>query len=110
MMSRLIFLMIRRPPRSTLLPYTTHFRSRDRVLHAVVGGGGVMLLAYAAWAPANARASVAQLRGDRKSTRLHSSHAHISYAVFCLATKRTYLRRTTPRPFRAFAPLPSWPT
>src|SRR3989337_3194883 len=65
------FLMIRRPPRSTLFPYTTLFRSRphrgERSLRAAVPGGGE---------GAGAR--------DRKSTRLNSSHGSISYAVFCL--------------------------
>src|SRR6202021_3294211 len=64
------FLMIRRPPRSTLFPYTTLFRSR-----AQRAGG-------AAWRwRRGARARGAR---DRKSTRLNSSHANISYAVFCL--------------------------
>src|SRR6266487_5378333 len=66
------FLMIRRPPRSTLFPYTTLFRSpRDpghRTSRRDVGG--------------------ADRRGDRKSTRLNSSHPSISYAVFCLKKKR----------------------
>src|SRR5688572_31834903 len=81
------FLMIRRPPRSTLFPYTTLFRSEEmpagltqahehavahdeRTLepHVGVGGGDV---------------------GDRKSTRLNSSHSQISYAVFCLKKKKS---------------------
>src|SRR3712207_7762549 len=79
--------MIRRPPRSTLFPYTTLFRSglrrgRPAVRRGAlrldpaaggrddVGGGGARLL-------------------DRKSTRLNSSHANISYAVFCLKKKKT---------------------
>src|SRR3712207_7166760 len=102
--------MIRRPPRSTLFPYTTLFRSAadaDRTLisallslaavalmiGAVMGlmhmlrermvsfghiGGGMALLGLVAYA--------AQL--DRKSTRLNSSHANISYAVFCLKKKK----------------------
>src|SRR5476651_2782403 len=68
------FLMIRRPPRSTLFPYTTLFRSSvNRRCHSasVVGG--------------SAPISGAQ---DRKSTRLNSSHANISYAVFCLKKKK----------------------
>src|SRR5256885_16637776 len=82
------FLMIRRPPRSTLFPYTTLFRSR----HGEVRGGpaGVVLL----------RGEVGHdgarlvhhllgldVLGDRKSTRLNSSHLVISYAVFCLKKK-----------------------
>src|ERR1039457_7438055 len=66
------FLMIRRPPRSTLFPYTTLFRSTAR--YARAGRPG--------WQPAG-RA----VHGDRKSTRLNSSHLVISYAVFCLKKK-----------------------
>src|SRR6266498_5361603 len=88
------FLMIRRPPRSTLFPYTTLFRSPPR------RGGR------------RARASLLRRRlrrgdgrvralprggGDRKSTRLNSSHVRISYAVFCLKKKHPtpYLSHTT---------------
>src|SRR3712207_8880952 len=94
---RQFFLMIRRPPRSTLFPYTTLFRSvvvedlRPRA-HALVGlvAGALGLLAVAgvvgdvvpdAHATVTARPAG---RRDRKSTRLNSSHANISYAVFCL--------------------------
>src|SRR5258707_3476947 len=87
--------MIRRPPRSTLFPYTTLFRSRvfglgpvrsaqpfviDRTLRIErdrffsAGDRGVVLLHFVV--------------GDRKSTRLNSSHANISYAVFCLKKKK----------------------
>src|SRR5574341_2071066 len=69
------FLMIRRPPRSTLFPYTTLFRSP-------VGSGD------AAGRAAGVR-GIAVLDGDRKSTRLNSSHQLISYAVFCLKKKTT---------------------
>src|SRR3712207_6871431 len=97
--------MIRRPPRSTLFPYTTLFRSRPAC------GGGVPaarprgrrrrgatglavradLEAGAAAAPADAHAVQLRPGGqqDRKSTRLNSSHANISYAVFCLKKKKT---------------------
>src|SRR2546422_8607649 len=77
--------MIRRPPRSTLFPYTTLFRSvaqapdgspRDRLRPSCHGGEGV-----AAHQPV-------LLMGDRKSTRLNSSHGYISYAVFCLKKKK----------------------
>src|SRR6266550_6609589 len=71
--SWLFFLMIRRPPRSTLFPYTTLFRSRRTPARA----------GPAAPAPAGHR----RLRRDRKSTRLNSSHGYISYAVFCLKKK-----------------------
>src|SRR5476649_2976983 len=67
------FLMIRRPPRSTLFPYTTLFRSRRRPARSSRGAP-----------PAQIRAGRA---GDRKSTRLNSSHTVISYAVFCLKKK-----------------------
>src|SRR5436190_18567510 len=72
--------MIRRPPRSTLFPYTTLFRS-----WGIVGAGVSTVVGYAALAGlgfANAQA------GDRKSTRLNSSHTVISYAVFCLKKKK----------------------
>src|SRR5256885_12157309 len=71
--------MIRRPPRSTLFPYTTLFRSLDQ--HAAqlrVNGGQQQRLAQQGLAG----------NGDRKSTRLNSSHLVISYAVFCLKKKR----------------------
>src|SRR2546430_13695389 len=80
------FLMIRRPPRSTLFPYTTLFRSvqlAGRQLSAArrLGrlGPARRLAALFAGQPA---------RRDRKSTRLNSSHSQISYAVFCLKKKR----------------------
>src|SRR5260221_8747660 len=66
--------MIRRPPRSTLFPYTTLFRSGVAGVWAQwTGPDGEVLLSYA----------------DRKSTRLNSSHTVISYAVFCLKKKKT---------------------
>src|SRR3989442_11393928 len=83
--------MIRRPPRSTLFPYTTLFRSLD----LVVGGGALVLAAPAMLAIATALKLVSsgpELEGrgdrDRKSTRLNSSHVRISYAVFCLKKKK----------------------
>src|SRR3712207_9235050 len=93
----LFFLMIRRPPRSTLFPYTTLFRSELVLLGrggrlvgrqdgAVAGGldGADELLGSH-----DVRVEVDRrpLGGDRKSTRLNSSHANISYAVFCLKIK-----------------------
>src|SRR5438445_3845182 len=83
----LFFLTIRRPPRSTLFPYTTLFRShgaregRDRPddgRRREVRGGG----------PPPARGRGGAQPRDRKSTRLNSSHANISYAVFCLKKKK----------------------
>src|SRR3712207_7419314 len=88
------FLMIRRPPRSTLFPYTTLFRS-EHALGGVVVRGEVVL-PVAQLAPVGrleeaARRHVERVREDRKSTRLNSSHANISYAVFCLKKKnRSY--------------------
>src|SRR6266705_4272084 len=75
--------MIRRPPRSTLFPYTTLFRSPLplRAGHRV----GLQRLRRAAGFPGSRRVRV---RGDRKSTRLNSSHRTISYAVFCLKKKK----------------------
>src|SRR2546428_3951518 len=72
--------MIRRPPRSTLFPYTTLFRSPEerRVLQALLDD------VHGQFIGAEQR--------DRKSTRLNSSHDQISYAVFCLKKKRTPLR------------------
>src|SRR3989442_8486142 len=80
--------MIRRPPRSTLFPYTTLFRSIFHVReqassHAVLWLlGGIGLVGFALFG-----FLVAILVGDRKSTRLNSSHVRISYAVFCLKKK-----------------------
>src|SRR3712207_7325577 len=92
------FLMIRRPPRSTLFPYTTLFRSRAaRALDAAIA------LDAAPTASSLGRAISAALDlppggvgfgrfgQDRKSTRLNSSHANISYAVFCLKKTATPL-------------------
>src|SRR2546422_1967789 len=96
--------MIRRPPRSTLFPYTTLFRSHrgahlgDRELGRVelVGRGhgpaGRHDLELVHVAPELLARDVNQLKimasGDRKSTRLNSSHGYISYAVFCLKKKK----------------------
>src|SRR3712207_8813723 len=99
--------MIRRPPRSTLFPYTTLFRSRTRDERSAQAGGararevvvvrrdhhrlvglepeqldGVQV------ALGQRLVGPARLGGDRKSTRLNSSHANISYAVFCLKKKK----------------------
>src|SRR3712207_7201414 len=99
--------MIRRPPRSTLFPYTTLFRSPRRG-RAGVGAAGHMTSQSDAKRlraifdedaerydrarpgyPAALFDDLAALAGDRKSTRLNSSHANISYAVFCLKKKNS---------------------
>src|SRR3712207_8592419 len=97
--------MIRRPPRSTLFPYTTLFRSRGRLVmtnkdfatHPFVPAERLDVVSASgsrSWTPAEAVAYgmagiAADFRDavDRKSTRLNSSHANISYAVFCLKKK-----------------------
>src|SRR3712207_7918894 len=82
------FLMIRRPPRSTLFPYTTLFRSALPRAPGLRGGARAVLLRAGPRRAAAAReAQDERLPGDRKSTRLNSSHANISYAVFCLKKK-----------------------
>src|SRR5256886_16317605 len=80
------FLMIRRPPRSTLFPYTTLFRSHQ---DAVAGGAGLLARDHALLSQqAIHQRGLADVRADRKSTRLNSSHSQISYAVFCLKKKK----------------------
>src|SRR3712207_7692279 len=96
-----LFLMIRRPPRSTLFPYTTLFRSVEGRSRAAIGvvrdwrAGRV-----AAGGMARGPLGRAARGGDRKSTRLNSSHAHISYVVFCLK-KNKLTRRPSSRTTRA---------
>src|SRR2546430_7446881 len=88
--------MIRRPPRSTLFPYTTLFRSAGllRVLGRLflalhLGGiGGVILGPRGPRRGSGLRRGPGGLAQDRKSTRLNSSHSQISYAVFCLKKKK----------------------
>src|SRR5689334_23666874 len=92
--------MLRRPPRSTLFPYTTLFRStgvpvlREKLRGLLLGGPKnlfdprihqhLALIAFFAWVGL----------GDRKSTRLNSSHSSISYAVFCLKKKKKNTNNT----------------
>src|SRR5207249_10527657 len=91
-----IFLLIRPPPRSTLFPYTTLFRSvacPDKpfplpVVLFVLFAAVLTPLAVEAGRSATNRALVSEGRQDRKSTRLNSSHVSISYAVFCLKKKK----------------------
>src|SRR3712207_8101502 len=87
--------MIRRPPRSTLFPYTTLFRSQvPRPEGAEAGEEDAALVAVADHEAGHAalrrlrRSDIRRV--DRKSTRLNSSHANISYAVFCLKKKNTH--------------------
>src|SRR2546430_11105447 len=101
--------MIRRPPRSTLFPYTTLFRSRDvSIPHGALTVDGVSLTINDLAGPDSVQISLIPFtreqttlgtlrvgdrvhvegRADRKSTRLNSSHSQISYAVFCLKKKK----------------------
>src|SRR3712207_7398168 len=89
----LFFLMIRRPPRSTLFPYTTLFRSdvvnARRPRDGQLAYTTVQTVIHRLAAPDKALLVALDTRvGDRKSTRLNSSHANISYAVFCLKKKK----------------------
>src|SRR3712207_6876972 len=100
--------MIRRPPRSTLFPYTTLFRSDPGLSFAEVNGmihpadGDLYALADRIAGSGGchvdhdfrARTAGGVHREDRKSTRLNSSHANISYAVFCLKKKQYSIRST----------------
>src|SRR3712207_7452947 len=87
------FLMIRRPPRSTLFPYTTLFRSvqflqeMNATLYKRTPGVTTIAEESTSWPQVTGPTSSGGL-GDRKSTRLNSSHANISYAVFCLKKKK----------------------
>src|SRR3712207_8589076 len=97
---RFFFLMIRRPPRSTLFPYTTLFRSEGELvvlrLADAPGGDAQPLQEGEVLARQVApHVVVEQLEVDRKSTRLNSSHANISYAVFCLKKKQGERQDTT---------------
>src|SRR2546430_17186056 len=79
------FLMIRRPPRSTLFPYTTLFRSRGRNHRMATNR---LFALDVLWRTSFATGSGNAPGQDRKSTRLNSSHSQISYAVFCLKKKK----------------------
>src|SRR5689334_23905454 len=84
--------MIRRPPRSTLFPYTTLFRSRDRIQghgrDRAFNALSKAELAVPRQSKPNCSRHERAERADRKSTRLNSSHSSISYAVFCLKKKK----------------------
>src|SRR2546427_7530627 len=95
------FLMIRRPPRSTLFPYTTLFRSaraarhfsarcqaRSRIRQGAPAAGEMAEAGQIRPQPRRDRRGLRRSGVDRKSTRLNSSHSQISYAVFCLKKKK----------------------
>src|SRR5256885_12872507 len=93
------FLMIRRPPRSTLFPYTTLFRSRGaRALRVRRAGTGHRQGLLADLPRERGRRPE---DGDRKSTRLNSSHLVISYAVFCLKKKKKHRHIISPHTYTA---------
>src|SRR2546422_8571069 len=91
--------MIRRPPRSTLFPYTTLFRSQGQVRHRMMAPARdnrllrlvtpfVAVVIFQAFLAGLSLEMLSSVRADRKSTRLNSSHGYISYAVFCLKKKK----------------------
>src|SRR3712207_7499611 len=97
--------MIRRPPRSTLFPYTTLFRSFGGTafvgiatmvgLHRFGGThGNIKVTGYSTTFLLESDHTCASWCKDRKSTRLNSSHANISYAVFCLKKKKKHINNT----------------
>src|SRR2546422_6842319 len=101
--------MIRRPPRSTLFPYTTLFRSQAPVASIARAAGLApdeargMLVGTGLFEGSSDRDGgrvtlAASFRPDRKSTRLNSSHGYISYAVFCLKKKKTINEQRHVRP------------
>src|SRR2546427_5152472 len=100
--------MIRRPPRSTLFPYTTLFRSKAEAIAVINRDGGIVVadlprtvspetFSIMCAAILGAGMTAATELGDRKSTRLNSSHSQISYAVFCLKKKKTQDQASTQR-------------
>src|SRR5256884_6436813 len=93
------FLMIRRPPRSTLFPYTTLFRSLS------VAGGAASSDVLAQQSRQQPYCFPSGFRRDRKSTRLNSSHGYISYAVFCLKKKKSPRSPRLHTPLTRSAPL-----
>src|SRR5947209_16387069 len=98
LVSVFFFFMLRRPPRSTLFPYTTLFRSGAPRWGRCRESAGHRPAVRAHRRPAEVGASSSGdkrgngARTDRKSTRLNSSHANISYAVFCLKKKKTIVQ------------------
>src|SRR2546430_11589351 len=92
--------MIRRPPRSTLFPYTTLFRSVPGQRPHV----HLLRLGQLALVPAQDPEIVDSVEGDRKSTRLNSSHSQISYAVFCLIKQSEFRIRQHDHEFLTAVP------
>src|SRR2546429_6081815 len=90
----LFFLMIRRPPRSTLFPYTTLFRSMDRHVRSLLAARAQVAIPMLIRGTISLDADEHRDRQDRKSTCLNSSHGYISYAVFCLK-KKNYIIYTS---------------
>src|SRR2546427_6717952 len=94
------FLMIRRPPRSTLFPYTTLFRSMEGlaethmigavivVLSSILVAVPMLTIGFLRVSKQDLLPKAKDIEADRKSTRLNSSHSQISYAVFCLKKKK----------------------
>src|SRR2546430_13376803 len=94
--------MIRRPPRSTLFPYTTLFRSRlDEFFQAAESAPAQPVAGELRWS----YGYTWTLQGDRKSTRLNSSHSQISYAVFCLKKNIIARIRTSQPNVARYAPV-----
>src|SRR3712207_7637870 len=101
--------MIRRPPRSTLFPYTTLFRS-NFILVSSGSAGYEHSHAGCFCSRLSYSASAGVTLEDRKSTRLNSSHANISYAVFCLKKKKQNITVCPPFPPHSSTPIPPLPT
>src|SRR5687768_18086126 len=98
--------MIRRPPRSTLFPYTTLFRSQGAVEDLVSAAGfwsgrRVLVTGHTGFKGGWLALWLHSLGADRKSTRLNSSHGYISYAVFCLKKKKNNSKHSLPMLFTA---------
>src|SRR5437899_9568878 len=89
----IFFLMIRRPPTSTLFPYTTLFRSPLSVWSPAGWKAMAPDAAFMVVSPTRTVPGAIAFQPDRKSTRLNSSHLGISYAVFCLKKKKKYKSR-----------------
>src|SRR5438874_3277517 len=95
--------MLRRPPRSTLFPYTTLFRSADRRVHDARRLETRAASRHRSWPHAvrglrrYVRSEAHSFQRDRKSTRLNSSHVEISYAVFCLKKKKKIQMKKNPQ-------------